>query len=254
MRVNKYACNCGKTYKHRQSLFTHKKQCNIIECNQPEKIVVTNEMVLDLLQSNRDLQLQIIEMSKNQIIEMTKNQMMELSKNQTVINNTTNNSQFNLNFFLNEKCKDAMNITDFIKNMILSVNDLEETGRLGYVNGLSRIFINKLKELDIYTRPLHCTDYKRETVYIKDEDTWEKDDQDKPKLLKLVKQIANKNLNMLPAWQLQHPDFKKAESDACDEYCKIALCSLGPYSEEDLHKDATKIMRNVLKEVIVEKN
>jgi hypothetical protein len=155
--------------------------------------------------------------------------------------------------FLNEQCKDAISITDFIDSLRLDVSDLEETGKLGYVLGISRIFINKLKELDIHERPLHCTDIKRETVYIKDKDVWEKEAKEKSTLKQVVKKIARKNLQQLPAWQEQHPDFTKLDTSENTEYMQISINALGPYSKEEEEKDIDKIMKNVLKEVVLER-
>ena len=192
-----------------------------------------------LLEQNKDLQ----------------NKILEISQTPHITNNIQNNVQnnFNLNMFLNEQCKDAINITDFIDSLQLEVSDLEATGKLGYVLGISRIFINKLKELDIHERPLHCTDIKRETVYIKEKDVWEKETKEKNTLKQVVKKIARKNLQQLPVWQEQHPEFKKLDTPENSEFMKISLSALGSYSTEDEEKDIDKIMKNVLKEVVIEK-
>ena len=183
----------------------------------------------------------------------------ELAKNQNITNNnnninTTNNNQFNINLFLNEKCKDALSLTQFIDSLKLTVSDLEETGRLGFINGISRIFIKGLKELDITMRPLHCTDGKRETVYIKDVDKWEKENDDKTTLKKAIKQIERKNIKLLPIWQQQNPDFHILDTKANDEYVKISLSSLGACEKEEIEKQNEKIIRNVLREVVLDKN
>jgi hypothetical protein len=157
---------------------------------------ITNDMILSLIEQNKELQKQLVEMSKQT----------------SVVNNTTNNTmnnQFNLNVFLNEDCKDALNIADFVESLKLTVNDLEQTGNLGFTQGITRIFVQGLKNLDVNMRPLHCTDIKRETVYIKDQDTWEKENAEKTKLRNVLKKIARKNMNLLPKWQEQNPDFKK---------------------------------------------
>jgi hypothetical protein len=194
-----------------------------------------------LIEQNRELQTTIVELSKKQAV----------TNIQT--NNITNNNNFNLNLFLNEQCKDAINITDFIESIKLTVTDLEATGRLGYVPGISRILINKLKELDVYTRPLHCTDLKRETVYIKDKNSWEKETVEKNKFKNIVKRVAKKNLQQLPAWQAQNPDFVTLDTPENNDFLKISLSSLGSCDPEDEEKDMNKIMRNVLKEVVIEK-
>jgi hypothetical protein len=158
-----------------------------------------------------------------------------------------------LNVFLNEQCKDAISITDFVDSLNLNVADLEATGQLGYVLGISRIFINKLKELDVYERPLHCTDYKREIVYIKNQDVWEKDNAEKSSLRKVVSKIARKNLEQLPAWQAENPDYVTLDTPENNEFMKISLNSLGGYDSVEENKHVDKIMRNVLKNVIVSK-
>jgi len=213
---------------------------------------VTSDLIMEFMQQSKDMQNLLIEQNRE-----LQNTIVELSKKQAVTNiqnnNITNNNNFNLNLFLNEQCKDAISITDFIKSIKLTVSDLEATGRLGYVPGISRIFINKLKELDIYTRPLHCTDLKRETVYIKDQDNWEKESAEKTGFRNIVKRIAKKNLQQLPAWQAQNPDFVKVDTPENDEFLKISLSSLGSYCPEDEEKDMNKIMRNVLKEIVIDK-
>jgi len=251
---------CNKIYSSSSNLWKHKRNCNIELINKSdeslhelksEKIPEQNqnEMIYELIKQNKELQVFLMEQN-NKIMELTKNQTTIINQNNT----TNNNNQFNLNFFLNEQCKNALNIQDFLDNIQLNVADIEATGRLGYVNGISRILINKLKELDVYTRPLHCTDYKRETIYIKDKDIWEKEPNEKPKLKQIVKIVAKKNLRQLPAWQEENPDFKDVATAKNDEFVKISLSCLGSSTPEDDEKDTNKILRNVLKEVIVEKN
>jgi hypothetical protein len=184
-------------------------------------------------------------------------QLVEMSKQTRVINNTTNNNtqnnQFNLNVFLNEECKDAINIVDFVESLKITVNDLEQTGKLGYVQGITRIFVQALKQLDVTMRPVHCTDIKRETVYIKDQDNWEKENNEKTKLRNVLKKIARKNLKMLPEWQEQNPDFRYLDTPENNEFIQISLNSLGPETKEEQDRQEDKIIRNVLKEIIVDK-
>jgi hypothetical protein len=155
---------------------------------------------------------------------------------------------------LNEDCKNAINIVDFVESLKITVNDLEQTGRLGYAEGITRIFIDALKRLDVTKRPLHCTDIKRETVYIKDQDNWEKENAEKTKLRNIVKKIARKNLKMIPAWQEQNPDFRYLDTPENNEFIQISLNSLGPESSEQQENVENKIMRNVLKEVVIDKS
>jgi len=242
-----YECACGKSYKHRQSLFTHKQKCSgePIEKEETETPVqqpsITNDMILTLIEQNKELQKQLIEMSK---------------QTNVVNNNTTNNTmnnQFNLNVFLNEDCKDALNIADFVGSLKLSVNDLVQTGKLGFTQGITRIFVKALKELDVNMRPLHCTDIKRETVYIKDQDTWEKEDAEKTKLRNVIKQLARKNLKVLPEWQAENPEYRYLDTPENKQFMEISISSLGSEYQDEQEKMDDKIIRNVLKEVVLDK-
>jgi len=266
---------CNKNFKNRVTLWRHKKVCldtkeNITIVNSNNDTGITYELVKELIKENKELKNVLKEQNsvfKEQSIELQyalKEQSkaiieMSTKSNTTLIqhnttNNTTNNNSFNLNVFLNEQCKEAISITDFVDSLNLNVSDLEATGKLGYVLGISRIFINKLKELDVFERPLHCTDYKRETVYIKNHDSWEKDNQEKTKLKTIVNRIARKNLEQLPAWQAENPDYVTLDSPENNEFMKISISSLGGYTTEEENKHLDKIMRNVLKEVIVDKS
>jgi hypothetical protein len=262
--------NCSKIFKNRVTMWRHKKNCdsepitNSIVQAPTNEIGMAFELVKELIKENKELKDVLKEQSKElkdalkeqsrALIEISTKSNTTLIQNNTTTNNTTNNNSFNLNLFLNEQCKDAISITDFVDSLNLNVGDLEATGKLGYVLGISRIFINKLKELDVYERPLHCTDYKRETVYIKNQDTWEKDNSEKSKLRTIVSRIARKNLEQLPAWQAENPDYVRSDTPENNEFMKISLSSLGGYSNEEENKHVDKIMRNVLKEVTVDKN
>jgi len=243
---------CDKEYKAKNSLWYHMKKCTGQPQHLENKIVASDiqqksfEIITDLLKQNKELHEQIIEISKEPKIINNIN-------NITNSNNNTTNNQFNLNMFLNEECKNALNIMDFVRSLNLTVEDIEETGRLGYVGGMTRIFVNALKDMDIKMRPIHCTDIKRETVYVKDQDTWEKDNTEKNKLKKALKQVAHKNLQMLPEWQEQNPDYRILDTPENQQFMQISLSSLGAYSEEDSQKQEDKILKNVLKEVVLDK-
>jgi hypothetical protein len=229
-----------------------------------EVLKQSKELQEALFEQNRELQNKLLEKDselQNRLLEQNaehQKQIIELASKQisnTNINshNTTNNSQFNLNFFLNETCKDAMNIADFVNSLQVQIADLEKTGKLGYVEGISGILLRGLRELDYTMRPIHCTDLKRETVYVKDENSWEKDDDEKAKLKLAIQRIARKNLRTLPKWQQENPDFRILDTKENDAYMKIALNSMGGQTDTEHEKYVEKIMRNVLKEVVIEK-
>jgi hypothetical protein len=254
-----YVCDaCNKQYTARNSLFYHKKTCikkedeTLVEDMHFNKEFTekdTSGLLIEIMKSNKEMQAFMLEQQKE-----LNNTIMELVKKQGNVTTITTNNQFNLNFFLNEQCKNAVNIQDFLDNIQLTVADIEATGRLGYVNGISRIFINKLKEMDIFTRPLHCTDLKRETVYIRDKDMWEKEKDEQPRLKKLVKIMARKNLKQLPAWQEKNPEYAINNTPQNEEFTQLSLTCLGSYTEEEDEKDTQKILRNVLKEIRVDRN
>jgi len=253
--------NCSKSYTARNSLFYHKKTCTVVNSNIlnnfTEKMnnnteITTNEtseLLVELMKSNKEMQTFMMEQQKE-----LNNTIVELVKKQGNVTTITNNNQFNLNFFLNEQCKNAINIQEFLDNIQLTVADIEATGRLGYVNGISRIFINKLKEIDVFKRPLHCTDLKRETVYIRDNDAWEKEKDEQPKLKKIVKIMARKNLKQLPAWQEKNPEYAINNTRQNEEFTQLSLTCLGAFTDEEDERDTQKILRNVLKEIRVDRN
>ena len=163
----------------------------------------------------------------------------------------SHNKAFNLNFFLNETCKDAMNIMDFVDSIKLQLSDLEKVGELGYVEGISNIIVKNLNELDVTQRPVHCTDKKRETMYIKDEDKWEKDENNN-KIKKAIKRVASKNQRLLPKFKEAHPDCGTYHSKYSDQYNKIIIESVGGSGDNDAEKEE-KIIRNITRATTIEK-
>jgi len=263
LEVNKipiYNCDCSKNFKTQAGLWKHKtkyncskKKCENInnenseENNESEVKLLTN-MVLEVVKQNKEL------INQNQELQ---NKVIELCKNGTINNtnshNTTNshNKAFNLNFFLNETCKDAMNIMDFVDSIQLQLSDLENVGKLGYVNGISNIIIKNLKELDVEKRPVHCTDKKRETMYVKDENKWEKDEKNN-KIRKAIKRVVSKNQRLFPKFKEAHPDCNTYHSKFSDQYNKLILESCGGSGDNDLEKEE-KIIQNISKNVLVDK-
>jgi len=242
-----YKCNCGKIYKHSSTLYTHKKKCqnkiNNTSSDEEKTTKIDNEptekeLIMLLVKENSEL----------------KNMMMEVIKTGTHNTTHTNshNKAFNLNFFLNETCKDAMNITDFVNSIQLQLSDLERVGKIGYVEGISNIITSNLKALDVTQRPIHCTDNKREVLYVKDEDKWEKEADEKEKIRKAIKNVANKNIRMLQSFKDIHPDCLKSESKYSDQYNKIVVESFGGQGDNDTEKE-NKIIKNISKGVTIEK-
>ena len=243
-----YQCECGKKYKHRQSLHKHKKSCETNTNPNIYKPTITNEVVVDLINENKELRQMLLEQN-NKIIEIAK-EGKYITHNTT--NNTTNN--FSVSVFLKEQCKDAIDIMDFVSSLKLQLNDLEETARLGYVEGISKIFIRAIKELDIYKRPIHCSDLKRETLYIKDKNSWEKEDKDKTKLKKAITMVSSKNIQQIPNWVEQNPQCKDTNSKKNDEYMTLILNTMNGSTIEEQNENINKVIKNVSKEVIIDKN
>ena len=258
---------CNKSYHNRSSLWKHKQKCGLDQCQstniEPEKDILSQEVIekedtntalFELIKQNQEFKELLVEQQKeNQGLQK---QLLEAVKDvKHVTNNTVNsNNKFNLNFFLNEQCKDAMNISDFLENMQLDMEDLLETGRLGYVNGISRIFINKLRELDTYKRPLHCTDLKRETLYIRDNDVWEKEENSNETLRKLVDKVANKNCKTMRQWTEENPNYTEMDTIENGEFMKLSDAILGGFGECESKQFGDKIIRNVIKDVLIAKN
>jgi hypothetical protein len=244
-----FKCSCGNTYKHRQSLYNHKKKCEKMPKNAEDNSniissdVVTNELVMKLINQNAELQKMLIEQS------------ISVAKESKIVTNTTNNTtnNFNLNVFLNEKCKDALNLVDFVEGLQVQLKDLEETARLGYSEGVSRIFINGLNELEVCKRPIHCSDAKRETLYIKDDNEWAKEDQDKSHLSKAIKIVSNKNIKQIYEWQKKYPEYNDPESKQSDRYMEMICNTMSGSSKEEQFQNINKIMKNISKETIIDK-
>ena len=256
---NEYICTlCKKKYKDSSGLWRHKKKCNVtIVTDSNVETIDKDQLILMLIKQNSDLIKESTEF-KNIIIAQntsTQNIMMEVIKtgthNTNITHTNSHNKAFNLNFFLNETCKDAMNIMDFVDSIKLQLSDLERVGELGYIEGISNIIVKNLKELDVTQRPVHCTDKKRETLYIKDEDKWEKDEE-RLKLHKVVRKVTCKNQNLIPKFKEAHPDCNRSSSKFSDQYNKIIVESMGGSGDNDYEKEE-KIIKNISKKVFIEK-
>lgn len=253
-----YVCECGKKYKHASSLWNHKKKC-VLELNDQKSSLldttinssqitsITNTLndqqshaatcddksiVLKLLEQNNELQKQVMDLLHNGTQHITNN----------------NHKTFNLNVFLNEKCKNAMNITDFVNSLEFHLSDFEKLGDIGYVNGMSNLIIKNLKDMDVTERPVHCTDKKREVLYVKDNNKWDKETREKPTLRKVIKQVAHKNALLLQEFKEKYPDCMKSDSRHADTYNKLIIEAMGGIDYEEEEQE-DKIIKRLAKEV-----
>ncbi len=249
----KFTCEfCDKVFAYRSGLWKHKKTCVNQNYCQPINAIqpgaqITTELVMELIKDNKEMK-QIILEQHNTINNLVKNGITNNSNN-TYTN--SNNKAFNLNFFLNETCKDAMNINDFVESIKIQLCDLERFGEIGYVENLSNIITTNLKALDVTERPVHCTDKKREVIYIKDDNKWEKEDDNNTRLRKAIKKIAAKNYKLLPEYREKYPGCQYADSKYSDKYNKMvveAMCGNGNEEEKE-----DKIIKNISKNVVIDK-
>ena len=250
--AEKFTCECGKLYKCRQSLWRHKKNCGLQikeqEQEQKQEKQLNNEIFNFLLKENQEFKKMLIEQNqKNQEL------MVELAKKSGSINGNNNNNcnntnKFNMNFFLNEKCKDAMNIMDFVDSIKLTLQDLEKTAEVGYVKGLTNIIVKGLNELDVHKRPIHCSDSKRETLYVKDNNAWEKENAEKIRVKNMVKYISRRNAKQINEWTKENKGYNDSSSKKNDKYLKLIIEANGGDDDE-----INKIITNVAPHIVIDK-
>ena len=253
---NIFNCDlCSVTFTSRTTLWRHKKCCSINE--KKPNISDDTSVIVQLIKQNDEFKTLLLEQNKT-IVE-THSQLFEMCKNGIIQNNTINqvnshNKTFNLQVFLNEDCKDAMNISDFMSSIQLQLEELVSVGKLGFVEGISNIIIKNLKALDIHKRPLHCTDLKRETVYIKENGVWVKDDEANTKLRKVIKNVAFRNSKNTRLFKDKYPDCVRSESRLSDTYSIIIIEAMGGGSKTDPKESEDKILRRILKELTIDKS
>jgi hypothetical protein len=247
-----YRCKiCNKCYKARNSLWYHEQKCSIqnIPVDEPSD----KQLILQILKQNSELIKENSELRKEQtdikelILEIVKNGTHNTTTTTTHTN--SHNKAFNLNFFLNETCKNAMNITDFVDSIKLQLSDLMEVGEMGYVEGMSKIIVKNLNNLDETVRPIHCTDKKRETMYVKDQGEWSKEDDNKTRLKKAINKIADKNIRLLPQFREKYPEYKNASAKISDVHDKLVI----EVMETDDNKKE-KIIKNISKATTIKEN
>ena len=268
----KHICCCGKEFGHRQSLHRHKQNCNGIQTNKVSATTtpvsntnssINNDAFNAILHDNAEMRKILVQQQEqmreqqDQMREQQEQHSKEMKElipqlqQVTNINTNTNcNNKFNLNFFLNEQCKDAISIQHFIENLNIGIRELEHMGNVGYVQGMMSIFSETLGKMDIYERPLHCTDLKRDTLYIKQGDTWTKDTEDKTELKKIVETVKCRNYRSLRLWEREHPEAFECDTQDNIDYMRISSESLGGFNSTDTIK-LNKIIKHVVKEVYV---
>jgi hypothetical protein len=248
-----YECEiCDKKFNDRAGLWRHNKKCSEGLANLKNDLAneeKQQQLVEYLLKENSEFKHMMLEQNKH-MIELAKNAGHNTANSHNI--NTTNNS-FNLQFYLNDTCKDAMNIMDFVSQLQVGVKDLEETGRLGFAEGISKIFINGLKQINVNDRPLHCSDSKRETLYIKSNNEWNKENDEKTILTNAIKHVAYKNMKQISEWAKDHPEYNDPDSRENDRYLQIVSEAMSGSTKEECCKNYNKIIKNIVKETIIDK-
>ena len=237
-----YCCEkCGKKYNNRTGLWRHNKTCNKESENKDELILMILKQNSEILKENCELRKEQTDI-KEMILEIIKHG----TTNNIITHTNSHNKSFNLNFFLNETCKNAMNITDFVDSIKLQLSDLVSVGEIGFVEGISKIIVKNLNDLDETIRPVHCTDKKRETMYIKDGGEWNKEDEKRSRLKKVINKVADKNIRLLPEFREKYPDYKDSSSKISDKYDKMVIEIMD--TDEDKKE---KIIHNISKATII---
>jgi len=246
-----FVCSCGKEYKFLSGLSRHRQKCyEPTEKKDPvEEKKTHDDLLVALIKENQEFKKMIVEQNNIVMEQNKKNSQLILELAQKPTTTITNNkNKFNINFFLNEKCKDAMNITDFVDSLKLTLQDLEKTGEVGYVKGLTNIIVNGLNQLDVHKRPIHCSDVKRETLYIKDNDAWEKENDDKKKIKRAIKHISIRNAKQIGEWTRENKGYNDSSNKKSDKYLKLISEANGGEDEE-----INKIISNVSSHIAIDK-
>jgi hypothetical protein len=243
------ACECGKIYTDRTGLWRHKKKCDDKPTNHKNELIEAN-LIVQLIKQNQEFKDMLMEQNTKMIDAFSE----AIKHNANITNNiNSNNKTFNLNLFLHEDCKDAMDLSEFLESIKIQLADVEAVGELGYINGISKLIIQHLKGLDVTKRPIHCTDEKREIIYIKEEGVWTKDE-DCSKLRRLIKTVSNRNFKHTRLYKEKHPDCITAESKYSDTYNKIIIEATGGGSKCNDYESENKIMKKIAKAITIDKS
>jgi hypothetical protein len=262
--TDQYKCpNCEKTYKHMSSLCKHKLLCSkqpiyamdveaTIQTKDKDKDFTEKELMLTILKENSELKTMILDVYKTMASTNNSSNNNNNNNNNNSINHS-HNKTFNIQVYLNEDCKNALNLSEFVSSIQLQLHDLEETGRLGYVDGVSQIINTKLNDLEATMRPIQCSDVKRETLYIKEENQWFKEDEKKEKIKNAIKQITRKNIQQIPTWVKANPGCTDAQSKDNDTYLQIVFNAMSGDSTEEQYNNVNKIVTKVSKGAAIDK-
>ena len=248
----KYTCiYCTKEYKHHSSLWKHKRSCKHQYDEDVSDLVSMGDknLILTLINENKEFKKIIIDQNKT-IQDLATKVGNQNSNNNT---NSHNKTAFNLQFYLNETCKNAMNISEFVESIKPSLKDLEYVGRKGYVEGVSNIILQKLKNMDYTYRPIHCSDSKRDILFVKDNNEWHKDDEQKLILTRAIKQIAHENIKNINEWRIQNPGCTDPDSKKNDIWLHIVSNSMSGSTKDESDSNIGKIISNIAKEVVIVK-
>ena len=251
--------HCNKIYKTKQSLWVHKQKCKAPEKENISMVLQDDDVanlpihnyIMKLVEHNKLLVDQNQDF-KQTMLELAKNQNTTININNIQNNKTINNTQFNLNVFLQQTCKDAINMSDFIDSLEINTKSLERTGTHGYVDGISKIFMDGLRKLKIQERPIHCTDLKREVLYIKDNNKWEKDEDNK-QFKKALATVVHRNMIQIVKWEEENPETSDPESKNYDFYFEVVRQSLGGGNDEVTARNNEKILKVIAQEVHIDK-
>ena len=255
--LTSYECNtCNISFKSRSGLWKHNAKGCYVNNDTEHHVKNSNnnatdkdELINYLIKENQEFKSMILEFVKKDSYNQCNN-TNTLSNNN---NSNNNNKTFNLNFFLNETCKDAMNMKDFIKSLEMSLPELEKMGELGFAEGMSRVFVDRLNQLDVTQRPIHCSDVKREIIHIKDDNKWEKDNANLDRLRKIIKQLTHKNILRVDDWKMANQGCTEYNSRKNDQYLRINMEAIGPVDDGEVKRDFGKIIRRVAENTAIDK-
>ena len=248
--TEQFSCICGKAYMQSQGLSRHKKTCEHLTNVQKEENPMQGEMMMKMMSQSQEFMIELMKNNK---------ELMSLVGNNSSITNTNshvnshNRNKFNLNFFLNETCKDAMNIKDFMDSIVVKLSDLENVGEKGFVEGIAQIIVRELKQLDFTKRPVHCSDEKRESLHVRVEDQWVEENDERTHLKQLINNVQNKNHRAIVDWQKENPSFMDISTKKHEKYMKIVYESMGASSMEEKEQFHKKIIRKISSSAVIQK-